>query len=426
MPEVCSLYVPTQSPETLLSTARRTHGFRESVIRGMTRLAREYRSINLAQGFPNFPAPDLLKDAAARAVHADINQYAITWGAQRLREALARKYHAWYGLDADPDREITVTCGATEAMISALLALVDPGDEVIVFEPFYENYGPDTILADARPVYVPLEPGIPLDLERLASAFSSRTRAIIVNTPSNPAGRVLTRTELEAVRDLCVTHDVLAITDEIYEHIRFQGEHVPIATLPGMRGRTVTISGASKTFSVTGWRIGWIIAPEDLTAAIRKVHDFLTVGAPAPLQEGVAEALEQLEPEFYQRLAAEYRARRDLLHDALLQSGFKCTPPEGAYYILADFSGLPRGSERSLSDTEFAIWLSREIGVTPVPGSSFFRDGSERGRSLVRFVFCKTDDILQEAAQRLRALRPDGNTGSPRLLEPAIRSGLQQ
>jgi aspartate/methionine/tyrosine aminotransferase len=410
-----------------LSTARRTHGFRESVIRGMTRLAREYRSINLAQGFPNFPAPDLLKEAAARAVHADINQYAITWGAQRLREALARKYHDWYGLDADPDREITVTCGATEAMISALLALVDPGDEVIVFEPFYENYGPDTILADARPVYVPLEPGIPLDLERLASAFSSRTRAIIINTPSNPAGRVLTRAELEAVRELCIRYDVLAITDEIYEHIRFQGEHLPIATLPGMRERTVTISGASKTFSVTGWRIGWIIAPEELTGAIRKVHDFLTVGAPAPLQEAVAEALEQLEPEFYRRLAAEYRARRDLLHDALVQSGFKCTPPEGAYYILADFSGLPpRAAERQLSDTEFAVWLSREIGVTPVPGSSFFREGSERGRSLVRFVFCKTDDILQEAAQRLRALRPDGNSSSHRALEPAMRSGLQQ
>ena len=282
-----------------MKTARRTHGFRESVIRGMTRLAREYRSINLAQGFPNFPAPDLLKEAAARAIHDDINQYAITWGAQRLREALARKYQAWYGLEVDPEREITVTCGATEAMIATLLAVVNPGDEVIVFEPFYENYGPDTILADARPVYVPLEPGQPLDLERLAAAFSPRTRAIIVNTPSNPAGRVLTRTELEAIRDLCVRHDALAITDEIYEHIRFEGEHVPIATLPGMRERTVTISGASKTFSVTGWRIGWILAPAELTDAIRKVHDFLTVGAPAPLQEGVAAALDGLDRPFY-------------------------------------------------------------------------------------------------------------------------------
>jgi aspartate/methionine/tyrosine aminotransferase len=417
----------THQLETLLSTARRTHGFRESVIRGMTRLAREYRSINLAQGFPNFPAPDLLKEAAARAVHADINQYAITWGAQRLREALARKYQAWYGLDADPDREITVTCGATEAMISALLALVDPGDEVIVFEPFYENYGPDTILADARPVYVPLEPGMPLDLERLARAFSSRTRAIIINTPSNPAGRVFSRAELEAVRELCIKYDALAITDEIYEHIRFEGEHVPIATLPDMRERTITISGASKTFSVTGWRIGWIVAPAELSGAIRKVHDFLTVGAPAPLQEGVAEALEQLGPEFYGRLATDYRARRDLLHGALVQSGFRCTPPEGAYYILADFSELSLpGADRPLSDTEFAVWLSREIGVTPVPGSSFFRDGSEGGRSLVRFVFCKTDDILQEAARRLRGLRPGEGIGSHRPAEPAMRSGLQQ
>jgi aspartate/methionine/tyrosine aminotransferase len=298
---------------------------------------------------------------------------------------------------------------------------------VIVFEPFYENYGPDTILADARPVYVPLEPGMPLDLERLASAFSSRTRAIIINTPSNPAGRVFTRAELEAVRELCIRYDALAITDEIYEHIRFEGEHVPIATLPDMRERTVTISGASKTFSVTGWRVGWIVAPAELTGAIRKVHDFLTVGAPAPLQEGVAEALEQLGPEFYRHLAADYRARRDLLHDALVQSGFRCTPPEGAYYILADFSGLTlRGSERPLSDTEFAVWLSREIGVTPVPGSSFFRDGSEGGRSLVRFVFCKTDDILQEAARRLRALRPGEDVGSHRPVEPAMRSGLQQ
>ena len=392
----------------------------------MTRLAREYNSINLAQGFPNFPAPDLLKDAAGRAIRADINQYAITWGARALREALARKYHAWYGMETDPEREITVTCGATEGMISALLALVNPGDEVIVFEPFYENYGPDTILADAMPVYVPLVPGAPLDLERLARAFSTRTRAIIVNTPSNPAGRVLSRTELEAISELCVKYDALAITDEIYEHIRFEGDHIPIATLPGMRGRTVTISGASKTFSVTGWRIGWIVAPEDLTGAIRKVHDFLTVGAPAPLQEAVAEALDQLEPSFYQQLASEYRHRRDLLHRALIEAGFDCVAPQGAYYILADFSSLPQASgERPLSDTEFAIWLSREIGVTPVPGSSFFRDGAAEGRQLVRFVFCKTNDILDEAARRLQGI-VSGRRPPARPLEPATRSGLQR
>ncbi len=408
-----------------MSTARRTHGFRESVIRGMSRLAREHRAINLAQGFPNFPAPDLLKEAAARAIHDDINQYAITWGAQALREAIGRKYAAWYGLDADPEREITVTCGATEAMISTLLAVVDPGDEVIVFEPFYENYGPDTILADARPVFVPLEPGQPLDLDQLAVAFTARTRAIIVNTPANPSGRVLTRTELDAIAALCIRHDALAVTDEIYEHIRFDGPHLPIATLPGMRDRTVTISGASKTFSVTGWRIGWIVAPAALTDAIRKVHDFLTVGAPAPLQEGVAAALDGLPPSFYDGLAAMYRGKRDLLHGALEDAGFRCRRPEGAYYILADFAGLGPAAAGAppLDDTAFAVWLSREVGVTPVPGSSFYREGG--GRTVVRFVFCKTEEILAEAARRLRGL---GDTASARTrpAEPAFESGLQR
>ena len=409
-----------------MSTARRTHGFRESVIRGMSRLAREHHAINLAQGFPNFPAPDLLKEAAARAIHGDINQYAITWGAQALRDAIARKYAAWYGLDADPEREITVTCGATEAMISTLLAVVNPGDEVIVFEPFYENYGPDTILADARPVYVPLEPGLPLDLDRLAAAFTPRTRAIIVNTPSNPSGRVLTRGELEAIAELCVRYDALAVTDEIYEHIRFDGPHIPIATLPGMRERTVTISGASKTFSVTGWRIGWILAPAGLTDAIRKVHDFLTVGAPAPLQEAIAAALDGLPPSFYEELTAMYRGKRDLLHSALVAAGFRCRRPEGAYYILTDFAGLAPATAAApaLDDTAFAIWLSREVGVTPVPGSSFYRDGG--GRSLVRFVFCKTDEILVEAARRLSTLRGLASAPSSRPVEPAVESGLQR
>jgi aspartate/methionine/tyrosine aminotransferase len=411
-----------------LTTARRTHGFRESVIRGMSRLAREHRAINLAQGFPNFAAPDLLKEAAARAIHDDINQYAITWGAQRLREALARKYAEWYGLDVDPEREITVTCGATEAMIATLLAVVNPGDEVVVFEPFYENYGPDTILADARPVYVPLEPGRPLDLDRLAAAFSPRTRAISVNSPSNPSGRVLTRAELAAIAELCVRHDALAVTDEIYEHIRFEGDHVPIATLPGMRERTVTISGASKTFSVTGWRVGWIVAPAALTDAIRKVHDFLTVGAPAPLQEGVATALDELGPSFYEGLAAMYRGKRDLLHSALETAGFRCVRPEGAYYILADYTGLgPAAAESPPDDTAFAVWLSREVGVTPVPGSSFYREGG--GRSYVRFVFCKTEEILAEAARRLRTLQDAASSPGTRELrasDPAVESGLQR
>jgi aminotransferase len=375
--------------------AQRTRSFRESVIRGMSRLAAEHGAINLAQGFPNFPAPELLKDAAARAIHADINQYAITWGARHLREAVARKYAAWYGMTVNPETEITITCGATEAMIASLLALVDPGEEVIVFEPFYENYGPDTILCDARPVYVPLFPGQPLDLDRLASAFGARTRAVIVNSPANPVGRVLTRAELEGIAALCQRHDVYAVTDEIYEHIRFTGDHIPLATLPGMAERTVTISGASKTFSITGWRIGTVVAPPALTDAIRKVHDFLTVGAPAPLQEGLATAMDQLGPEYYQGIAADYRRRRDRLHGALVRAGFRCEAPEGAYYILADFSGLSE-----LDDTGFAHWLARERGVAPVPGSSFFSH-PDLGRRYVRFVFCKTDDLLEEAALRL-------------------------
>lgn len=381
------------------ATARRTHGFTESVIRGMTRLAAQHDAINLAQGFPDFPAPDLLKEAAARAIRDDINQYAITWGARSLRHALAGRYADWYGLDVDPEAEITVTCGATEAMAATLLAVVDPGEEVVILEPFYENYGPDTVLCAARPVFVSLSEGWRLDPERLADAFSDRTRAIIVNTPNNPTGRVFGREELEAVADVCRRHDAYAVTDEVYEHIRYEGEHVPLATLPGMRERTVTISGASKTFSVTGWRIGTIVAPPEVTDAVRKVHDFLTVGAPAPLQEAVAEGLEQLGREYYEKLSADYRARRDVLYEALQTAGFRCRRPEGAYYILADFSDLS-----DAPDTEFARWLTAEVGVAPVPGSSFFHR-PEDGRHLVRFAFCKTEPLLREAGRRLAAVR---------------------
>ena len=379
-----------------MHTAQRTHGFTESVIRGMTRLASEHGAINLAQGFPNFPCPDVLKEAAARAIRDDVNQYAITWGAKRLRDALARKYADWYAMAVDPEAEITVTCGATEAMASTVLALVDPGDEVIVLEPFYENYGPDAILCGARPVFVPMAPGAPLDLDRLAAAFSRQTRAIIVCTPNNPAGRVLTRAELEGIAELCRRHDAYAITDEIYEHIYYGGTHVPIATLDGMRERTITISGASKTFSVTGWRIGTIVAPPAAADAIRKVHDFLTVGAPAPLQEAIAVGIETLGRDYYERLARDYRRRRDVLCDGLLAAGFSLTPPQGAYYVLADFSTLS-----DLPDDEFSYWLTREIGVAPVPGSSFY-SRPELGRTLVRFAFCKTEEMLQMAVDRLQ------------------------
>lgn len=379
-------------------TAHRTHRFTESVIRGMTRLAREHDAINLAQGFPDFPTPDVLKNAACDAIHRDINQYAITWGATRLRNILAAKYQEWYGLEVNAETEITVTCGATEAMASTLLAIVDPGDEVVVLEPFYENYGPDAVLCEAKPVFVPMAPGEPLDLDRLAAACSGRTRAIIVNTPNNPAGRVLRREELQGIAELCHRWNCYAVTDEIYEHIRYEGDHIPIATLPGMRERTITISGASKTFSITGWRVGWSIAPPVVTDAIRKVHDFLTVGSPAPLQDAVAVALETLGPDYYAGLVTEYRARREILFGALVDAGFRCVSPEGAYYIMADFSALS-----SDDDTTFSRWMAREVGVTPVPGSSFFSDPA-LGRSLVRFAFCKTEGLLQTAAERLRTL----------------------
>ncbi len=376
----------------------RTRGFTESVIRGMSTLAREHGAINLAQGFPDFPAPDLLKEAAARAIADDVNQYAITWGSRRLRHALARKYHEWYGMAADPETDITVTCGSTEAMIATLLAIVEPGDEVIVFDPFYENYGPDAILCGASLRHVPMPVGAPLDLERLAAAFSLKTRAIILNTPANPTGRVLSRHELEAIAELCQRFDAWAVTDEIYEHIRYAGPHVPMATVPGMAERTVTISGASKTFAVTGWRIGWAVAPPAVSGAIRKVHDFLTVGAPAPLMEAVGVALDDLDPGFYGRLACEYCGRRNLLYDTLIAAGFRATLPEGAYYILADYSGLS-----DLPDAEFARWLTTEVGVTPVPGSSFFST-SDPARRLVRFAFCKREETLRQAAERLGKL----------------------
>ena len=379
-----------------MHTAERTHGFTESVIRGMTRLANEHGAINLAQGFPNFPAPALLKEAAVAAIRADLNQYAITWGSRRLREALARKMKDFYGLEVDPETEITVTCGATEAMASVLLALVDPGDEVVVFEPWYENYGPDAVLCGARPVLVPLPIGEPLDLDRLARAFGPRTRAIILNTPNNPTGKVFTEAELAGIAGLCARHGAYAITDEIYEHIIYQGRHIPLATLPGMAARTVTISGASKTYAITGWRVGTILAPPALTAAIRKVHDFLTVGAPAPLQEAVALAMEQLPPDYYTGLADAYRRRRDRLCAALAAAGFRLTPPEGAYYVLADFSALARED-----DVTFATRLVKEAGVATVPLSSFTTD--PRPAPMVRFAFCKTDDLLDEAGARLLA-----------------------
>lgn len=384
-------------------TAVRTRSFTESVIREMTRVARKHGAVNLAQGFPDFPAPELLKEAACQAIRDDVNQYAVTWGTPRLRAALVEKYRRFYDFEVDGEREITVTCGATEAMAAVMLAVIDPGDEVIIPEPFYENYGPDAILCDARPVHLPLEaPDYRLDPDRLGALVTPRTRAIILNTPNNPTGRVFDRQELEAVAELCRRHDLLAITDEIYEHILYEGEHHLLAGFEGMRDRTITVSGFSKTFSVTGWRVGTIVAPPDLTGAIRKVHDFLTVGAPAPLQEACAAGLEALGDDYYADLAAGYRARREVLVAGLQAAGFHCRAPEGAYYVMADFSELS-----PLESGEFSRMLAREAGVAPVPGSSFFQDPAD-GRSLARFAFCKRLETLHEAADRLRRFADRG------------------
>lgn len=379
--------------------AHRATTFTESVIREMTRIANQYDAINLAQGFPDFPMPDPLKEAACAAIQGDINQYAITWGAPALRLAIAEKYRRWYDLEIDPEREITVTCGATEAMAATFLALVNEGDEVVVLEPFYENYGPDAILAGAKPVFVPLEPPAwRLDPDRLRRAVGTRTKAIVVNTPHNPTGRVLTREEISLIAGLCQEHDAWLITDEIYEHIRYAGAHHVAATWPGMRSRTVTISGLSKTFSCTGWRLGYAVAPPEATSAIRKVHDFLTVGAPAPLQAAAAVAL-AFDANYYNQLALDYRARRDLLTAALAEAGFTFTVPEGAYYVLADFSALS-----DEPDDAFARWMAREVGVAAVPGSSFYHT-PELGRRLVRFAFCKRLETLERAAGRLATIR---------------------
>ena len=382
-----------------LTAARRTATFTESVIREMTRVAHEHGAINLAQGFPDFPMPQAMKDAACAAIQGDVNQYAVTWGATPMRVAIMEHYRRFYGMAVDPDREVTVTCGATEAMASVFLALIDPGDEVIVLEPFYENYGPDAILAGAKPVFVPLEaPDWRLDPERLRAAFSPRTKAIVLNTPHNPTGRVFTRAEISLVAELCIEHDAWAITDEIYEHIRYAGEHHPIATWPGMRERTVTISGLSKTFSCTGWRLGWAVAPAVQTNAIRKVHDFLTVGAPAPLQAAGALGL-AFDAEYFNRLSLDYRARRDIMVAALREAGFGFAVPEGSYYILADYAEL---SDRD--DAEFAKWMTREVGVATVPGSSFYHEKSAAPRR-VRFAFCKRRETLEAAGERLAGLR---------------------
>ncbi|HTG58436.1 MAG TPA: aminotransferase class I/II-fold pyridoxal phosphate-dependent enzyme [Terriglobia bacterium] len=385
---------------TVFHISRKAQQFTESVIREMTRLAMEHGAINLAQGFPDFAAPVEVKEAAVRAIRADINQYAITWGAREFREAIAERFRKDSGLAVDPEREITVCCGATETMIASLLAVVDPGDEVVIFEPFYENYGPDTIICGAVPRFVRLHPPQwTFDPDDLAAAFSERTRAVILNTPNNPTGKVFDGKELEALAGLARRYRAYVITDEIYQYMTYDGcRHVSMATLAGMRERTITINGLSKTYSVTGWRVGYAIAPPEVTDAIRKMHDFITVGAAAPLQEAGVTAL-RLPESYYEGLRASYLSRRDRMLDILEEAGFRCFKPRGAYYVMTDISafGLP-------DDVGFTRHLIQEIGVAAVPGSSFYSDPA-LGRQQVRFCFSKTDATLDEAARRLQELK---------------------
>ena len=397
-----------------LTGSKKATQFTESVIREMTRLNQLYGGVNLSQGFPDFPAPAAIKDAACAAIHADVNQYAVTWGARPLREAIAREFTRRYGLPVVADEQVTVCCGSTEAMMATMMAIIDPGDEVVIFEPFYENYGPDAILSGATPRYVTLhepDPSAPassprsdwtFDPDELAAAFNARTKAIIINTPNNPTGKVFTRDELETIAALCRKWDAIAISDEIYEHIIYDGHaHIPIATIEGMADRTITLNGLSKTYSVTGWRVGWTISPPSLTGAIRKVHDFLTVGAAAPLQEAGAVALD-LPEEYYRQLAENYRGRRDVLLETLRKHHFTVYKPYGAYYIMTDISAFGFAD-----DVEFARYLVKDIGVAAVPGSSFYKTPGA-GKTKLRFCFCKKDETLQEADRRLERLVPAG------------------
>jgi aspartate/methionine/tyrosine aminotransferase len=382
--------------------SRRIEKFTESVIREMTRLAIQHNAINLAQGFPDFPAPAAIKQAAADAIAADINQYAITWGSKPFRNAIAAKYQRTYGLEFDPEREITVCCGATEGMVASLMAVLNPGDEVVLFEPFYENYGPDTQLCGAESRYVSLRPpDWSFDGEELRRAFSPRTKAIILNSPNNPTGKVFTRDELAFIAGLCQEFDALAITDEIYEHILYDGAvHIPMLSLPGMRERCILVNSMSKTYSVTGWRVGWVLAPPDLSDSIRKVHDFLTVGAAAPLQQAGAMAL-ALGQEYYAHLASEYKGRRDHIMETLTHAGFQCFLPQGAYYMMTDISRL--GFDNDLTLVRHLI---ETLGVASVPGSSFYArpDG---GRRQIRFCFCKKYETLEMARLQLSQLNSE-------------------
>src|SRR5271154_2526332 len=406
------------TPETTMAQIGRrmlsakAEQFTESVIREMTRLALKHNAVNLSQGFPDFAAPAEIKEAARQAISDDINQYAITWGAKALRDAIVEKFERTQGVRIDPEREITVCCGSTEAMMSAMMAIINPGDEIVVFEPYYENYGPDAILSGATPRFVKMSPPKneddvwTYDEDELAAAFGPKTKAIILNTPNNPTGKVFTRGELEFIRDLCVRWNAYCITDEIYEHILYDGtEHFTMARIDGMRDRTIVINGMSKTYSVTGWRVGWAIAPPEVTSSIRKVHDFLTVGAAAPLQQAGALAL-KLPQSYYDNLAITYAKKRARLLSILENSGFTVYKPRGAYYIMTDISRFHWDEAKypaESRDVSFAKYLVEHIGVACVPGSSFYNDPQD-GASQVRFTFCKKEETLAAAEARFANL----------------------
>ncbi|MDB5050016.1 MAG: Kynurenine--oxoglutarate transaminase [Fibrobacteres bacterium] len=397
--------------------AKRLRDFTESVIREQTRLAHVHGAVNLAQGFPDFPCEPVLKELARNAVEGDYNQYSVTWGMPPLRQAIAKKMGAYNGIQADPDRNVTVTCGATEAMICAFMSNLDPGREVILFQPFYENYHPDAYLSGAKPVYVTLrEPDWSIDEKELTRAFNSRTAAIVINTPHNPTGKVFTREELGLIAKLCQKWGALVFSDEIYEHILYDGaRHVSPGSLPGLEDRTVTIGSASKTYGITGWRVGWAVAHEKITNGLRQVHDFMTVCAATPLQEAVRGAL-GLGPEFYRDLSAHYLRRRDFLVNGLEEMGFRCHMPRGAYYVMADVADLVRGSgkkgpggggsRRFRDDAELARYLVSEMKVATVPGSSFYKiKGKAATDHKLRFCFCKKEETLTLALERLREFR---------------------
>ncbi len=388
------------------TTATRLNVFTESVIRGMSRLATRHQAINLAQGFPDFDPPEELLVALERATRGPYHQYAVTWGAPRFREALARKIQHFSGLSVDPEKNLVVTCGSTEAMMVAMMTACNPGDKVIVFSPFYENYAADAILSGAIPIYVPLHPpDFKYTLSELEKAFAQGPKAIVVCNPSNPTGKVFTREELIEIGRLAEKHDAFVITDEVYEHIIYAPHrHVHFATLPGMAERTITCNSLSKTYSITGWRLGYVHAIPEVIAQARKVHDFLTVGAAAPLQEAAVAGLE-MPDSYYAELTDIYAAKRSLFLEYIRQTGLPFTEPEGAYYVLLDISSLGLGS-----DSAAAEWFVREVGVAGVPGSSFFR---EPVNHLIRFHFAKREETLHQAGERLLRLRDRLSTASP-------------